>query len=123
MCIYSDREERTIVSYLRGETVVQTKQHLRRYEDYILVEEVLHQGTGAQVIPMSVYQQRLLQVHELGEREIGGHGRLSTLLAEYSDAHVRFLYHGDVVAAVADGCGVRTVSRCFYQMYDLDKLH
>lgn len=110
------------VAHLRGETVVQAKQHLRRYEDHVLVEEVLHQGTDAQVIPVPVYQQGLLQEHELGEREVGGHRGLPTFLPQNPDAHVRFLYHGHIVAAVADGCCVRTAPCSFYQMHDLDKL-
>jgi len=102
---------------------VQAVQHLRRYEDYILVEEVLHQDTDAEIIPLAVYQQRLFQEHEFGEREVGGYGSLAAFLPQYSDAYVSFLYHRDIVAAVTDSCGVRMIPCSFYQMHDLHELH
>jgi hypothetical protein len=119
----STLNEENDVSYLRGETVVQAEEHLRRYEGYILVEKVLHQNADAEVVPMTVYQQCLFQEHELGEREVGRYGSLAAFLPQYSDAYVSFLYHRDVVATITDSCGMRITPCSFYQMHDLHELH
>lgn len=97
------------------------EQHLRRYEHHVLVEEKLRQGANAQVIPLSMHQQCFSQILELREGEVGGYRCLATLFPQYSDTHVRFLYHRDVVTAVADGRGVWTASCHFYQMHNLQR--
>lgn len=59
------------------------------------------------------------EVLKLGEAEIGRDCGVSALFAEYAEADVSFLYHGDVVSSVADSCCHWPIAALFHHVHDL----
>lgn len=101
---------------------MQAEKQLRRYKQEVLVKEVQRQRGYPHVVPVAVDQQGFPQKSKLGYRKIGAHRRLPTLFPHYPDPDVRFLYHRDVVATVADSCGVRPTASAFNQAHYLHSI-
>jgi hypothetical protein len=104
---------------LAGEPVVNTEEELGRYKDEVLVKEILSELGDPQVKPVPVDEKGPLEVHELGKGKVGAHGRLSTLLPRDTQPHVGLLYHGHVVAPVADCRGHWSAGRALHQLHHL----
>lgn len=97
--------------YLAEKVAVNIEQQLRRDERDVLVEKVLHEHGNSDIVPVSVHEQRPLQVRELGEGIVGAHRGLSTFSAGDAEADVRLLDHRHVVATVAY-CRRQRPARC-----------
>ena len=75
--------------HLRRESVVKGVHQLAEREGEVLVEEVAHVFTRANVRPAAVNEQQTLEERELRQREVTRQNRLITFLTTQTNADVR----------------------------------
>ena len=84
-----------------------------------LVEKVEDEQRASRVEQVAMDEEGAPQVLEASEREVGSACRIASLFAEYADAHMCLLDHGDVVGAVAHRCSHRLLVALLHQSHHL----